>query len=211
MEGEATRLSYIMISANIVVKNEADYLDRVLTQVLKLADEVLIADMGSTDGTQDIIESSRPSKKIFYFPDYGEIRDARNRLLKYSLQPWIWIVDGDEVWPDEELYKLRVLLNSHPDKLAFAFSFRQFMPWGEAEHQARTIRLFKKTPTIKWVNEFPNEILADEKGRIASHSGARNTRQDEVLFVPNIRFEHYSGVKKGQWRIEHPKKFKRPK
>jgi len=194
------------ISANLVVKNEAEFIEKVLRQVVKLADEILIADMGSTDGTMRIAEQF--PVQIFLLEDKRP-DEARNFLLKMSRGDWIWIVDGDEVWPDEELEKLRKLPEEYPDKIAFAFTFRHFLPSGnEARHKARPIRLFRRTPDIRWAGIFPNEILVDDKGKVITQAGANIPRQEQdIKFIPDIKFEHYGGIKKSQWRAYQPKKY----
>lgn len=193
-----------MISANIVVKNEEEYLERVLIQVFKLADEILICDTGSTDSTLEIIKKF---PKVILIQGIDRVCDARNKLLEKSTGDWIWIVDGDEVWPDEELAKLCLLFKQYPDVKAFGFTFKQMMPFGEAEHNARTIRLVKKTESLRWEGLFPLEILIDDLGKITT---SNNPRKD-IKFISDIKFIHYSGIKKSQWREKQPKKYLKAK
>ncbi|MEK6884402.1 MAG: glycosyltransferase family A protein, partial [Nanoarchaeota archaeon] len=137
----------------------------------------------------------------------GELCDIRNELLEKSKGDWIWIVDGDEVWPDEELEKLKLLFGQYPNIKAFGFTFKQMMPFGEAEHKSKTIRLVKNTENLRWEGLFPLEILVDDFGKITT---TNNPRQD-IKFIPNIKFIHYSGIKKNQWREKQPDKYSRIK
>lgn len=197
-----------MITANLVVKNEEEYLEQVLTQVFKLADEVLIADNGSTDNTIEIIKKFPVD---YFIEDNRNVCDVRNLLLEKSRGDWIWIVDGDEVWPDEALPKLKELLKNAPEEInAYAFTFRQMMPFGEANHKSRPIRFFRNRNGVKWVYPFPREILSDNDGIMITQYGANIPRQNKDLkFVEDIKYIHYSGIKKSQWRDKQPKKYYR--
>lgn len=197
-----------MITANLVVKNEEEYLEQVLTQVFKLADEVLIADNGSTDNTIEIIKKFSVN---YFIEDNRNVCDVRNLLLEKSKGDWIWIVDGDEFWPDEVLPKLKELLKNTPEEItAYAFTYHQIMPFGEANHKSRPIRFFRNKNGVKWVYPFPREILSDNDGIMITQYGANIPRQNKDLkFVEDIKYIHYSGVKISQWRDKQPKKYYR--
>lgn len=84
-----TRISVVMI-----VKNEAAVLARCLESV-KDADEIIICDTGSTDGTLDV--ARRYTDKIY--TDYtwsDHFADARNHAKSKATGDWILSIDADE-------------------------------------------------------------------------------------------------------------------
>jgi glycosyltransferase involved in cell wall biosynthesis len=90
------------ITAHMVVKNEDRFVYFAIKSVLPYVDRFLIFDTGSTDHTVEII-SQIASSKIEFRRVAGDspqdITAARELQLYMTKTPWIWIVDGDEVYP----------------------------------------------------------------------------------------------------------------
>lgn len=86
------------ISVIVQTYNSAQHLDRVLT-ALKGFDEVIVADMESTDDTLDI--ARRHGAKIVVYPR-GEHRICeayRDRAIYEATHQWVFVVDSDEIVP----------------------------------------------------------------------------------------------------------------
>ncbi len=82
------------ISAVLIVKNESEVLARCLDSV-KGADEIIICDTGSTDGTVEL--AKQYTDKVF--TDYvweDHFAKARNHALAKATGDWILSIDADE-------------------------------------------------------------------------------------------------------------------
>lgn len=94
------------ISAVLNTYNAAEHLDKVLT-ALQGFDEIVVVDMMSTDGTREI--AARHNARIIDFEPCGICEPARNAAIKGAANPWVLIVDADEIVPDalrEYLYSV---------------------------------------------------------------------------------------------------------
>ena len=193
----------VEISVNMVVKNEEEYIEKAILSTGGIAKEILIYDTGSTDLTPKIIEKLSQNLPIKLIKGNLSVDSARNVLLELSRGNWILILDGDEVW--EEAEKLPELPVLNPDKIAFGFTFNHYLTSDKLaiRHKSKSIKLFKKTPGIHWINEFPNEILEDDKGILST----TNCPRTDIQTIWDLKFNHYGGIKKNQWRKEQPAKF----
>jgi glycosyltransferase involved in cell wall biosynthesis len=80
------------ISAYILAFNEAAKIEAAISSVL-WADEVIVADSGSTDGTAAIAE--RLGARVVQIPFSG-FGDLRNRAIAECRHEWIFSLDADE-------------------------------------------------------------------------------------------------------------------
>ena len=80
------------ISVYIIAFNEAEKIRDCINSVL-WADEIIVADSNSTDGTSEIAEEL--GAKVFHIPfdGYGELR---NKAISYCSGEWIFSLDSDE-------------------------------------------------------------------------------------------------------------------
>ena len=80
------------ISVYIIAFNEAEKIRDCLNSVL-WADEIIVADSNSTDGTTEIAESLGAKVVQIPFNGYG---DLRNKAISYCKGDWILSLDSDE-------------------------------------------------------------------------------------------------------------------
>ncbi len=86
------------LSLCMIVKNEADVLERVLSNASLYADEIVIVDTGSCDGTKAIAQKF--TDKIYDFAWVDDFSAARNYAVsKCTCDYWLWL-DADDVVPD---------------------------------------------------------------------------------------------------------------
>lgn len=83
--------------------NAAEHLEKVLRSVSKF-DEIVLVDMMSTDATREI--AKKYGARIVDFERCGICEPARNAAIQAASNPWVLIVDADEVVPE----KLRLYL-----------------------------------------------------------------------------------------------------
>src|SRR5713101_6893533 len=80
------------ISAYILAYNEADKIAAAISSVL-WADEIVVADSGSTDHTAEIAQSL--GARVVQIPFHG-FGDLRNRAIAQCRHEWIFSLDSDE-------------------------------------------------------------------------------------------------------------------
>lgn len=94
----------------MIVKNERDWLKQCLDSVVEIADEIIIVDTGSTDGTDEI---GRDYHAAVYPFDWTEsFADARNYGLERASGEWILWLDADETLELEDRSEFIQLLES---------------------------------------------------------------------------------------------------
>ncbi|MCM1054174.1 MAG: glycosyltransferase family 2 protein [Bacteroides sp.] len=89
----------MILSIGMIVKNEEKYLERCLTALKPLLDEVdselIIADTGSTDGTAEI--AKRFTDNVYSFEWVNDFSAARNSTLERAKGEWYMFIDADEI------------------------------------------------------------------------------------------------------------------
>jgi len=80
------------ISVYIIAFNEADKIRDCINSAL-WADEIIVADSNSTDGTTEIAESLGAKVVHIPFDGYGNLR---NKAISYCTKDWILSLDSDE-------------------------------------------------------------------------------------------------------------------
>lgn len=146
-----------MLSVIIIAKNEEGRIKACLESV-KWADEIIIADNGSTDKTKQI--ARQYSDKIFEF-DGLDFSSLRNKAFEKATGDWVLYVDADE----RVLSVLRNEIESlitFTDYSAFAISRRNIIFGREVNYgpykKDWMIRLFKRSDFEGWsgkVHESP--------------------------------------------------------
>lgn len=81
------------ISVLLICKNEADRIEPCLQSVAGWADEVIVLDSGSTDGTVEIARRYTDKVWVTDWPGYGA---QRNRALERCTGDWVLSIDADE-------------------------------------------------------------------------------------------------------------------
>lgn len=82
------------LSVTVITKNEADRLSLCLDSVHALADEIIVFDSGSTDGTVDIAREYTDKIWQTDWPGYGV---QKQRALEKAQYDWVLAIDADEV------------------------------------------------------------------------------------------------------------------
>lgn len=83
------------ISLCMIVKDEADFLPRCLQAAVSLVQEMIIIDTGSTDHTPYIARAYGAT--VFHYPWSNDFAAARNEAIRQAHEPWILMIDADEV------------------------------------------------------------------------------------------------------------------
>lgn len=83
------------LSVIILTLNEADVLPRSLPAALAVADELLVVDSGSTDGTPALAKSLGAHNVLER--SMGLWSEQRNWAMDQAQHPWVLFIDADEV------------------------------------------------------------------------------------------------------------------
>jgi glycosyltransferase involved in cell wall biosynthesis len=78
--------------------------------------ELIIADDGSTDGTEELVHAL-PDPRIRYYkmPHTGRTAILKNAAIRHSNGDLIAFIDSDDTWMENKLEKQVQLLNQHPE------------------------------------------------------------------------------------------------
>jgi len=154
------------LSVIIVAHNEARDIRRCLESV-RFADEIVVFDSGSTDGTPAIC---REYTKMVFETDWPGDGQQKNRALQEATGEWILSLDADE-WIPDPLQK-EIISAIHAEKeAAYSIPFQmicfgkivRYGGWNSAH-----LRLFKKT--LGKFNEVPvhtNVIINGPVGKLS--------------------------------------------
>ena len=98
------------ISACIIAFNEVDKIRDCINSVL-WADEIILADSYSTDGTTEIAESLGVKVVHIEFDGYGNLR---NQAITHCTGDWIFSIDSDERCTDQVRDEILLLIKDAP-------------------------------------------------------------------------------------------------
>ncbi len=104
----------------IPCKNERRNIRPCIESVQSIADELLIADSGSTDGTLDIVRDmvdSLDGECRIIERDYINSADFKNWAIPQARHEWVLVVDADERVPQELADEIRQLLVNPPAEI----------------------------------------------------------------------------------------------
>jgi hypothetical protein len=110
----ATRV--LIVSAKLTVlipcKDERQNIRACIESVQGIADEILIADSGSTDGTLDIVEEIGGCRVIER--EYVNSANFKNWAIPQCRYPWVLVVDADERVTPELAAEIKQILAAPP-------------------------------------------------------------------------------------------------
>ncbi|MBM3844886.1 MAG: glycosyltransferase family 2 protein [Verrucomicrobia bacterium] len=107
------------ISFCIITLNEEANLSRCLSSCRDLADEILVLDSGSTDGTASI---AREHGARFEFQPWPGYVAQKNRVLELATNDWVFSLDADEELSPELRAEILQLKNAGPPSDTAGFS-----------------------------------------------------------------------------------------
>ena len=110
------------ISVVIASYNRAHLVGRAIDSALaamSLGDEMIVADDGSTDNTQQVLAQYGSRIRCLRIPHSG-VGAARNYAVRQARNPLVAFLDDDE-WMPDKLQLQRAVMHAHPEAL-FCFS-----------------------------------------------------------------------------------------
>lgn len=171
-------MSKDLLTVHTMVKNESQYIKQTLRAVAPFGGRIIVVDTGSTDDTIDKVRELQNDFKnieLYLHKIDGDstkwdgshlsqkLTDIRNTMLKMTKTPYVWQLDGDEIYTQESIDRLL----EATENLKYSITQKGLMvkiKWciSNSEYTApgpypKTLRVFPSEG--RWFGEFPNEFL----------------------------------------------------
>jgi glycosyltransferase involved in cell wall biosynthesis len=141
-----------LLSAAMIVRDEASNLPACLESIRDVVDEMVIVDTGSSDETVSIARSF--GARVHVHPWHGDFAHARNAGLELSNGTWILYIDADERLRPIEREVVRSILEEATDKAALRLRLVPFVgatPFWE-------FRLWRSDPRIRFAGMMHEKV-----------------------------------------------------
>ena len=142
-----------MLSLSMIVRDEAERLERCLASVRGFVDEMVVVDTGSQDGTVALARSLGATVQEIPWP--GDFAPARNTALQWLKGDWVLVLDGDEQLLPEAMAPLRALM-AQPDVLLI--NLLRLEQGARQSPYSSVSRLFRRHPAIRWSRPYHSSV-----------------------------------------------------
>ncbi|RPF82773.1 MAG: glycosyltransferase [Synechococcus sp. TMED20] len=142
-----------MLSLSMIVRNEEARLAACLASVKGLADELVVVDTGSTDGTIAVAEAAGARVERIEWP--GDFAPARNHAMDFLSGDWVLVLDADEQLRPEVIPSLKALM-AQPDVLVI--NLLRYELGAAMAPYSNVSRLFRRHPGIRWSKPYHSMI-----------------------------------------------------
>ena len=152
----------VTISLCMIVKNEEAVLRRCLDSITDIADEIIIADTGSTDNTKNI--ALEYTCNVYDYKWTGDFAAARNFVASKATKEYIYTADADEYLDEENREKVKRLksillpeieivqmLYCTPPELSTVYNY-------EKEYRPK---LYKRLREFTWIDPIHETLRID--------------------------------------------------
>lgn len=150
------------VSVCIICKNEETKIDACL-QSVTWADEIVVVDSGSTDGTLDIVR--KYTDKIFVREDWPGFGEQKRRAEALASNNWIFSIDSDEVVPEALALEIQNALTMATPEQVFTVNrlthFCGQFVYHSGWYPDRIARLYNRTQ-YRYNQKMVHESLACE-------------------------------------------------
>jgi hypothetical protein len=154
----------------LITRNEENKIARALLSVASVADEVIVADTGSTDGT--VAAATELGAKVFDFAWQDDFAAAQNFALDQATGDWVLWLNPDEELPAASWPLLCACL-AREDALAFFVVKQELGQAGRegAYAEVMDLRLFRRHPDLRYAGRtqphlaVPAEEVARREGK----------------------------------------------
>lgn len=194
------------LSALVITYNEVGYIERCIESI-SFADEIIVVDSYSTDGTYEFLVN-HPKVKVIQRP-FLNFTDQKSFTLNLAQNDWVLFVDADEVVTPALQKEIISTINSKNSCEAYWF-YRRFMYQNRPLHFSgwqtdKNHRLFRKSKV-----HFTHERLVHETLQVNGRSGAFKEKLTHYCFKDFLDYKgkmlHY-GRLKAQESIRKNKRF----
>jgi tetratricopeptide (TPR) repeat protein len=176
------------LSVCLVTRNEENNMGRVLRSVAGVADEVIVADTGSTDRTAEVATSF--GAKVTPFAWQDDFAAARNHALAQATGDWVLWLNPDEELLPAGCERLPAYLAAE-DVLGYVVRVQEQLQGDRPDNVAETHqpRLFRREAGVRYRSRLhpsfaePLEDLARRLGKLVGAADV-TLRRHAYLSVP---------------------------
>ena len=130
------------VTACLIVKNEEENLPTCLESIRNWVDEIIVVDTGSSDRTVEIAESY--GARVFYQQWDGDFSKARNYSLAQATKDWIFIIDADEEFVQDDIPLIRRVMAQDKYRLVSINVYNMNKETGEYTSFLPSFRLYRR-------------------------------------------------------------------
>ncbi|MGB5388347.1 MAG: glycosyltransferase family 2 protein [Eudoraea sp.] len=188
------------ISALIITYNEIGYIEKCI-QSIDFADEIIVVDSFSTDGTFEYLVNLK-NVKVIQHP-FDNFTVQKSFALKQASNDWVLFLDADEVVTENLKSEILNTINSKPQHSAYWF-YRKFMFQNKSLlfsgwQTDKNYRLFRKNKV-----KFSEEKLVHETLDVNGSSGILN---EKLIHYCYKNFEEYKEKMMSYGRLKAKESF----
>jgi glycosyltransferase involved in cell wall biosynthesis/Tfp pilus assembly protein PilF len=155
--------SVLKVSVCLIVRNEEKHLDRCLKSVGSIADEIIIIDTGSEDGTVEI--AKKYTDHVFSHPWQDSFSQARNHYFKYAKGEWILQIDADEELVSADIPVLQSAIeNRELDAIMVQIVSKLRNGKSLAVHNVE--RIFRNNGAIRYEGRVHNRLVGIQNAKV---------------------------------------------
>jgi glycosyltransferase involved in cell wall biosynthesis len=210
------------ISFVIIAKNEESNIERMLTSIKDVADEIVIVDTGSTDQTNAIAD--KYNTKIYLHPWENDFSKARNQAFSHATKDWVFVIDCDEeLYLTEKDDNLKKVLYQLPEHITAVQIELRDIQGGNISARFLTPRIFRRgkvhyegivhnNPVYEGSKAFYKEAFLkhygydlDEKGRQEKHKRTATLLKERLRENPDDKSALYYLCQTYGWMKNHKK------
>ncbi len=160
----------VTISACMIVRNEEEFLPQCLQSIRNWVDEIIVVDTGSTDRTVEIAASY--GAKIFHQAWEGDFSKPRNYSLAQAVGDWIFVIDADEEFVEDDVALLRQAISQDKFRLISITVYNMNKATGECTSFLPSYRLFRRDAGFRYEGIVHNQLCFGS-GEPALRAGIR--------------------------------------
>lgn len=175
------------LSVILITKNEAANIRECLRSV-SWADEIIVVDSGSTDGTPQLAQEMGARVYSHDWPGFGP---QKNRALDYASKDWVFSIDADERVTPEQRAELEMAMTAATADGYFCPRLSQFC--GTFIHHSG------------WYPDYVLRLFKRGKGRFSDslvHESIVLQGRSEKLKIPLLHFS-YLTMADVERKVEH--------